>query len=199
MTPEQPEALRVALEVIGCLEELGIAYHLGGSYASSVHGVPRQTQDVDLVVDLDESSVVDLLGRLPEGYYRDPDSAREAVRRRASFNLIHLATGVKLDLFVAGREPFDREELARSLEIHLPSAPDRPLRVKSAEDTILRKLEWFRRGGEVSDRQWGDVLGVLRAQEKTLDFGYLERWAGRLGVADLLERARRGLDPRSRT
>jgi len=129
MTPEHPEALRVALEVVGLLEELGISYHLGGSYASSIHGIPRQTQDIDLVVDLDEASVAALLDRLPNGYYRDSESACEAVRRRASFNLVHLASGIKLDLFVAGTGPFDREELSRSREVLLSSAPDRELRV----------------------------------------------------------------------
>ena len=189
MTPEQPEALRVALEVVGLLEELGISYHLGGSYASSIHGIPRQTQDIDLVVDVDDASVTKLLSRLPGGYYRDLESALEAVRRRASFNLVHLASGVKLDLFVLGAEPFDREELSRSRNVHLPSAPGRPLRVKSAEDTILRKLQWYRLGGETSDRQWGDVLGVLQSQGEALDFDYLERWAKELGLDDLLERA----------
>lgn len=190
MTPEQPEALRVALEVVGRLEELGISYHLAGSYASSIHGIPRQTQDIDLVVDLDDASVTALLDRLPADYYRDLESAREAVRRRTSFNLVHLASGVKLDLFVVGAEPYDREELSRSREVRLPSAPDCPLRVKSAEDTILRKLQWFRMGGETSDRQWGDVLGVVRSQGQALDFEYLERWAKALGLEDLLERAR---------
>lgn len=192
MTPEQPEALRVALEVIGLLERLGVDYHLGGSYASSIHGVPRQTQDVDLVVDLDEASVEALLVRLPDGYYSDLDSARDAVQRRRSFNLIHLASGVKLDLFVSGAEPFDREELSRSREVRLPSAPERPLRVKSAEDTILRKLQWFRLGGEVSERQWDDVQGILDSQGAALDFDYLGRWATALGLEDLLARARGG-------
>lgn len=189
MTPEHPEALRVALEVVGVLEELGISYHLGGSYASSIHGIPRQTQDIDLVVDLDGVSVNALLDRLPNDYYRDSVAAGEAVRRRASFNLIHLASGVKLDLFVVGDEPYDREELSRSREVRLPSAPDCQLRVKSAEDTVLRKLQWFRLGGETSDRQWTDVLGVLRSQGQALDLDYLERWAKELGLEDLLERA----------
>ena len=144
------------------------------------------------MVDVDEALVAELVTRLPDDYYRDLESAREAVRRRSSFNLIHLASGVKLDLFVLGTEPFDREELSRSRAVRLPSAPDRTLRVKSPEDTILRKLQWFRLGGEVSDRQWGDVLGVLQSQVRTLDFDYLERWAKRLGLDDLLERARGG-------
>lgn len=189
MTPEQPEALGVALEVIELFDRLDIAYQLGGSYASSVHGVPRQTQDIDLVVEAEEDAVAELLMRLPEGYYRDEQAAREAVRRRGSFNLIHLASGVKLDLFVCGDQPFDREEMARSLEVVLPAAPGRPLRVKSAEDTVLRKLQWFRAGGEVSERQWRDVLGILGSQGRELDSDYLARWAEELGVRDLLERA----------
>ncbi len=190
MTPEQPETLRVALEVVEVFAELGIEYHLGGSYASSIHGIPRQTQDIDFVVDLDEASVIMLLDRLPDDYYRDAEAAGEAVRSRASFNVIHLGSGVKIDLFVAGAEPYDRVELSRSCEVRLPSAPDRRLRVKSAEDTILRKLQWFRLGGETSERQWDDVLGVMQSQGPDLDFDYLELWAKRLGIEDLLDQAR---------
>ena len=190
MTPERPEALRVALEVIGLLDRLGIRYHLGNSYASSIHGTPRQTQDIDLVIEVDETSVTELVSQLPEGYYRDLNDTVEATRRRSSFNLIHVASGVKLDLFIRGDEPFDQEELARSREVALASAPDRPLRVKSAEDTILRKLRCFRRGREVSDRQWTDVLGIVATQGAAFDFDYLGRWAKELEVGDLLERAR---------
>ncbi len=190
MTPERPEALQVALEVIRLLDRLGIRYHLGGSYASSVHGTPRQTQDVDLVIEADETTVADLTAQLPSHYYRDPDSAIEAVRLRSRFNLIHLASGVKLDVFVRGDEPFDREEFARSRDVILASAPESPLRVKSAEDIILRKLQWYRLGGEVSDRQWSDVLGILANQGAALDFDYLEKWAEELELSDLLERAR---------
>ncbi len=189
MTPERPQALAVALEVIGLLERLGIGYQVGGSYASSVHGIPRQTQDVDLVVEVDERSVAALLDGLPEDYYRDLEGAVEAVRRRSSFNVVHLPSGVKVDLFVCGDEPFDREELARSVEVRLPSAPERAIRFKSAEDTILSKLQWFRLGGEVSERQWADVLGILAAQGSELDADYLERWAERLRLGDLLARA----------
>ena len=189
MTPERPESLQVALEVIDLLNRLGIGFHLGGSYASSIHGRPRQTQDIDLVIEVEEESVAEFLMQLPAGYYRDAAAAARAVRKRSSFNLIHLRSGVKLDLFVRGDAPFDREEFARSRLIVLPHLPDRPLRVKSAEDTIIRKLEWFRLGGEVSDRQWTDVLGVLASQGDTLDQAYLERWAVQQGVEDLLARA----------
>lgn len=194
MTPENPEALRVALEVIDLMDRLGIRHHLGGSYASSVHGIPRQTQDVDLVVEVDEASVATLVSRLPDGYYSDLESARDAVRRRGSFNLIHLTTGVKLDLFVLGDEPFDREEFERSRAVPLSPASERSVLVKSAEDTVLRKLQWFRVGEEISDRQWNDVLGILTAQASSLDFAYLEKWADRLGLADLLRRAREAAD-----
>jgi hypothetical protein len=190
VTPEDPQALAVALEIIGVLEELGVAYHLGGSYASSVHGVPRQTHDVDLVADLHHEHLPELARRLGADFYLDLERAARALERRTSFNLVHLATGVKVDLFLKRDDPYDDEELRRSIRIPLgDETARRTLLVKSPEDTLLRKLQWFRAGGEVSDRQWSDIQGVLRIQGEALDHEYLRRWAPQLGVTDLLERA----------
>lgn len=190
MSPEHPQALWVALQVIGVLERLGIDYHLGGSYASSIHGVPRQTQDVDLVADLPTSLAVALVEGLGPDYYADAESALRAAKQRSSFNVLHLATGVKVDIFCLGDSAFDRAEFERARPAQLRGlGRDVEVRIKSPEDTVLRKLAWFRSGGEVSDRQWGDVVGCLEAQGETLDRSYLERWAAELGVQDLLERA----------
>lgn len=189
MSPEAPEALRVALRVIEILEAIGVSYHVGGSYASSIHGVPRQTQDLDLVVDLHAAAVRPLLSGLGSEFYADEASARRAVESGGSFNLVHLDSGLKVDLFVRGDGAFDREEFARSrLEI-LQADPERRAFVKTPEDTVLRKLQWYRLGDEVSDRQWTDILGVLRTQGARLDRSYLERWARFLHVDDLLAKA----------
>lgn len=182
------EDLAVALRVIGTLEELGIPYHLGGSVASSVHGTPRQTRDIDLAVDLPLSAVPALVGRLQGEFYLDDERIRMAVQRRASFNLIHLGTGLKIDMFVRKGEPFDQSEFQRHAPYRLVEDPPRDVMVSSAEDIILRKLRWYRDGNEVSERQWSDILGVLKAQGERLDREYLRYWAGELGVDDLLQR-----------
>lgn len=189
MTSPEQAPLSVVLQVIDVLDALGVRYHLGGSFASAVHGVPRQTMDADLVVDLDAASVVSLVERLHGGFYVDDDVAVSAVARHGSFNAVHFKTGFKVDFFVKGTGEFDRAELERSQLAQVAIDPPRSVFVKTAEDTILRKLEWYRRGGEVSERQWRDVLGILVTVGERLDLTHLRRWATRLAVLDLLERA----------
>ena len=189
MSRDIPASLSVVLHVIGILDDLEVRYHLGGSFASAIHGVPRQTMDADLVVDLNAGTVAFLIDRLRDQFYVDLDVAREAVLRHRSFNAIHLATGFKIDFFAKGTGEFDELELERSQPIQISADPPRSAMVKTAEDTILRKLQWYRIGEEVSDRQWRDVLGVLMTVGQDLDWQYLRHWAVNLGVADLLKRA----------
>jgi hypothetical protein len=188
MSPELPEGLRVALRVIDVLDDLGFRYHVGGSYASSIHGIPRQTQDIDLVVELPPSGAAPLAAKLGDEFYVDEESVRRAARDRSSVNVIHLDSGIKVDLFVRGDSPFDLEEFRRHRRELIRREPERYVYVKTPEDTLLRKLSWYRMGGEVSDRQWNDVLGIARTQCETLDREYLERWARELGIEGLLEK-----------
>ena len=190
MAPEGlPDPLRIALAVAGILDRLGVAYITVGSFASSVHGEPRSTDDVDIVADLRPGSAAGLVGALGQEWYVSMDAARDAIARGTSFNAVHLASGVKVDIFVVGADGFDAHRVASGTPVRLGGEPGATLRVDTAEHTVLRKLEWFRRGGEVSDRQWRDVVGVLRAQGAHLDRDELAAWADRLGVSDLLTRA----------
>ena len=177
----------MALRVIDIFETLGIQYHLGGSYASSIHGVPRQTQDVDLVAKLLPEHVEPLVAALGSDFYADAEPAYRALAQRSSWNVLHLASGVKVDIFCLGDSAFDRSEFERAELTRLYGEDPVRIRVKTAEDIVLRKLEWYRLGGETSDRQWNDVIGCLRAGARDID--YLRHWARELELTDLLERA----------
>jgi len=185
--PSEPVA--VTLLVIEALEALGVPYLIGGSLASAVHGVVRATLDVDLVADLRPEHAVRFVQSLGNAFYADLDVIRDAIRRRSSFNLIHLETMFKVDVFIPKQRPFDRVQLTRRTPQVVATDPERTAYVASAEDIVLAKLEWYQMGGQVSERQWRDVLGVLKVQRGGLDLAYLRRWSTELGVADLLERA----------
>src|SRR5690606_41414755 len=114
---------------------------------------------------------------------------RHAVARRGSFNLIHLAQALKVDVYLPSPDAFSRSQMARRRRIEAPGAGGATFCLASAEDMVLQKLHWYRTGGESSERQWLDVLGVLKVQRPTFDRGYADRWAVEIGVADLLARA----------
>jgi hypothetical protein len=183
------DVLAVTLEVAEALEELNVAYMVAGSLASSMHGIPRSTEDVDLVAEISEEQAQPLADMLRGRFYVDADMISRAVRNRASFNVIHLESMFKVDVYLPGDDAAGREELARRKKLELPGAPGRSIAVASPEDTILQKLVWFRKGDEVSDRQWKDVLGVAKVKRGKLDLGYLRKWAAELEVSDLLEKA----------
>lgn len=175
--------------ITDAFDALGVRYYLSGSVASSAHGVARASLDADVVAALEPEHVDVLAARLAPVYYIPLDRLRSAVATRSSCNLIHLATMFKIDVFVSKGRPFDREAAARAQALAIDEAPDAPrFPVASAEDTVLAKLEWFRLGGETSERQWWDIVGVLKVSPG-VDQAYLRHWAGALGVADLLERA----------
>jgi len=185
-----PHAIEVTLTVTRAFAELGIPYLIGGSLASSVHGKPRSTHDADLVADIKEDQVAALVSALEADFYVDDLAIRRAIRARHCFNLIHLKTVYKVDVYIPGGDAWSREEMRRREVRPLIEGEGATARfVSDAEATVLQKLLWFRKGGEVSDKQWGDVLGVLKVQADALDYDYLRRWAIELGIADLLNRA----------
>jgi hypothetical protein len=183
------DVLDIALLVADALDRAGIAYFLGGSLASSLQGDPRATNDIDLVVDLAEAQVGALVAALGPDFDIDEVALARAARERSSWNVIHGPTVTKVDLFVLREAPFDRSEFARRERV--PVRGPQALWVKRADDTVLRKLLWYRAGGEVSDRQWRDVVEVLRHSRAQIDDAYADEWAERLGLEALLARARR--------
>ncbi|HEV3455372.1 MAG TPA: hypothetical protein VHG32_02370 [Thermoanaerobaculia bacterium] len=177
------------LAVTRVLEEMAIPYLVAGSLASSYHGIPRSTADADLVAALGQEHAEPLVSRLTAAFYIDLDRVRAAIMRRSSFNAIHLATMVKVDVFILKDTPLGRQEMERRLPMHVPDLPETVLHVASAEDTVAQKLAWYRLGGEVSEHQWKDVLGIIKVRRQDLDLAYLRHAAAALAITDLLDRA----------
>jgi hypothetical protein len=181
--------IQVVERLADMLDSLGIAYAIGGSLASSVYGTSRFTQDADITVQ-SFSRVADRFYQMvKEEFYISEQAMRQALNSFGSFNIIHFETAFKIDIFVQGPGEFEQRLLARSTEVKLSDSSRRNLRVVSAEDVVLLKLRWFREGGGTSQRQWDDVLGVLRIRRPSLDFEYLTESARKLGLAELLDRA----------
>ena len=184
------DVLAALAPVARAFKWLGVRYYVGGSMASSVRGLPRTSIDVDVAAELLPQHVERLVGALAGEFYVSEARVREAVESRRSFNAIHLATMMKVDVFVSKQRPFDRALFDRLTPEFLDAVGTSiPHPVPRAEDVVLLKLDWYRAGGEVSERQWGDVLGVLKVAAGDLDREYLSLWAKDLRLADLLERA----------
>jgi len=185
----QGESTRVTLLVTQTLENLGIFYAIGGSLASSLHGIMRSTLDVDIVADMRLEHIQPLIAALSKEFYADDEMMRDAIEHKSSFNLIHYETAFKVDIFIRKARAFDQMQLERRRSSVIAIDPEQSVYVTSPEDVILSKLEWYRMGGEVSERQWRDILGVLKTRAGEFDLDYLRKWAIELKVADLLNRA----------
>jgi hypothetical protein len=175
--------------IVGLLDEVSIPHMVVGSLASSFHGEPRQTRDIDIVIDPTPQALrrfVDLLS--PDDFYAD--AAMEALERRSSFNLVEIHSGWKVDLLVRRDRPFSREELGRRIRVH---ALDTDMDIATAEDTIIAKLEWATEGQ--SERQLRDVVAILEAQGGGLDEEYIGRWVRALGIEEAWARAREVANP----
>jgi hypothetical protein len=181
---------QAAISLFETLDELRIIYAVGGSFASSLHGVSRATQDLDIVIDLSEAQVAALFKALSPAFYVDQDSMMLAIRSGIAFNVIHFTSGLKIDLFVATRHPLGAEQLAHRRVEATALLGGEPIEVNviSPDDIVLAKLLWYRAGGDSSERQWNDLANLVAVQGGRLDRGYLEVQAKRLGIADLLKR-----------
>jgi hypothetical protein len=189
MTPRD-ENIRSIKFVIQVLDDLNIRYAIGGSWASSLHGRPRHTDDADIAVEPFHGKERLFAARFPqEDWYIDLGMIQDALSHRASFNILDLRTSFKIDIFIQKDRDFDREFLSRRIKAKVLGPNDEEFGVVAAEDSVLLKLEWYRLGNETSDRQWNDVLAVIRTQREALDRKYLVKWAAEIGVTHLLDRA----------
>ena len=188
MTPADSDPFVIAGRVSALLESFGMPCSVGGSVASSLAGEPRSSLDVDIVVLFEPSRIDELAAALDRDFYVPRAALARAAAEKTSVNVIHRRTSLKVDLFAVGGTAIDEDVLSRRIEVTVGDPPIR-LHVHTPEDILLLKLRWYRRGGEVSDRQWRDVLGIVRVQQVRLDQTYLRRGAKRLDVEDLLERA----------
>lgn len=175
-------------QMAAIFDELGVPYALGGSMASSLLGEPRSTVDVDIAAQLDRATGEALLDRVGLELYVPVVAAREAIRDHTCFNLVDTGNALKVDVFVVGDGLLDRMQIERRVLVDLPGAPH-GIWVTSAEDQVLRKLDWCRQGDAISDRQWRDVVGILRVQGGSMDTAYLRATAEAAGLADLVHGA----------
>lgn len=185
----ETELIAATREVIGILDQLQIPYCLGGSLASSLQGIGRATIDGDLVAELMLRHCRPLADQLSVTFVVALEAVLQALENESCFNAIHREHLVKVDVFVAKSSPWHRSQMARRQLMSFGDEAQPPVWVSSPEDTILAKLDWYRLGGGVSDRQWGDVTGVMKVQAENLDLNYLRRWADELRLRDLLDRA----------
>lgn len=181
------EKREVVLKVIAVLDQLKITYLIAGSFASAMYGLARTTNDADLVAEIKADQVTDLFRALEPDFYVNEGSIHRAVDSGRHFNVIHSETQFKVDVFTPKREGFAAKEFARRQQKEFGTGSGRTVFFASAEDTVLAKLEWYRRGNEVSEQQWRDVVTVLKVQRNRLDLEYMRESAAELGVADLLE------------
>jgi hypothetical protein len=148
----------------------------------------RTTQDSDIVAEMRAEHLQPFVAALQDEFYVDDEMIAESIQRHSSFNIIHRETMFKVDVFIPRPRPFLQSQLARAQRQFFTFETEVSAKFASPEDTILSKLEWYRIGGEVSDRQWRDVLGVLKTRAGELDLDYLRKWAGELKIGDMLER-----------
>lgn len=183
------EPALITARVTNILEKLHVRYLIGGSLASTLHGMIRTTQDSDIVAELRLEHVETFVNGLRDQFYIDEEMIAEAIARKSSFNIIHRESFFKVDIFIPQTSPFNDAQLSRAQRQILSKEPTVDALVATPEDTLLAKLEWYRSGGEVSERQWRDVLGIIEVQGGKLDLVYLRRWAKELTISDLLDRA----------
>jgi hypothetical protein len=180
-------------ELTTALTALKIPFVVGGSLASSAHGALRSTFDGDLLAVILPLQIPRLVEALGAGWYADSELIRQSFERGRGFNLIHMTTASKFDIFPASSD-FHTSQLQRAKLTPLKLEGANLCPVATPEDILLAKLSWYREGGETSEVQWRDITGIV-VINTDLDWEYVNLWAARLRVSDLLEKARADAQP----
>lgn len=183
------DQLAVAVRVGQALDAIGVRHTIGGSIAASVAGEPRSTVDIDFVAALTHADVAPLITALADEFYLAEEAFHRAIDTLGTANMIHQASNLKVDVFIAGGTPLDDQQLVRRQRVEV--RPGQFIYIHPPEDILLQKLRWFAKGGGVSDRQWRDILGIIRTQGERLDLAYLAANAPAIEVEVVLERALR--------
>ncbi|MCH8217202.1 MAG: hypothetical protein IH892_10555 [Planctomycetes bacterium] len=184
-----PEEIVVIGELVNLLDQLHIVYAIGGSLASSAYGAVRFTQDADIAIEPFSDKAEAFFSAVKDAFYISKEAMLEAIRLRQRFNIIHFETAFKIDLFVCRDTSYDKQVLVRRAPLELTHTQGTRFFFVSPEDIILLKLQWYKAGGETSQRQWADVLSVINVQADVLDKVYLEHEAGKLNLSNLLKKA----------
>lgn len=184
-----PEELKILRDFTGILDDLDIRYAISGSLASSFYGKVRFTEDADITVEPFESSAKKLFILLRPDYYISEDETYQALKNHTSFNVIHIESCFKINVFVSRDTAFEKQILLRRRAVKLGENIQKPLAIVSPEDIVLLKLIQFAESGQTSENQWFDILGVLSVQAGRLDNDYLNKWSAELGLNEILKKA----------
>jgi hypothetical protein len=187
-TSYTPDLLVTITSLIDTFEQLGIAYYIGGSIASSTYGMRQAARDIDFVVDLQPEQIRPLVRQIEADYAVQEQVIYEAFQNHTFFSMIHLKTLLKVDVIISKVRPFDQQIFCRVRQYTLAEG-SRPCYMASPEDMVLVKLALYRLNGEVADDQWNDILGILKVQGAALDLAYLQQWGVLLKIDDLLKQA----------
>ncbi len=168
--------------LVRCLEKINIPYFVTGAIACIAYGEPRLTNDIDIVADMNDKHIAQLKECFPEGeFYLDPEAIREAVRRRHQFNIIHPASGLKIDVMISKRDAFDKSRFSRIKRMR--PLEDTEANFASPEDVIIKKMEYYNEGS--SEKHIRDIMGMLKISGEMIDQEYISLWAKRLSLEDI--------------
>lgn len=183
--PDTNDLVTALTPVIAAFENCGVEYYIGGSIASSHHGVARSTMDADLNAVLNQTMGGLLISSLQDDFYVSRVAVEDAIRRKSCFNLLHYETNFKIDIFVNRNRPFDQSAIERAIMARISEDHEQLARFATPEDIVLLKLEWYQLGDCTSERQWSDMTDVLELNSRGIDLEYLQYWANELRLSEL--------------